>query len=159
MTMVYFQRAARGSDTETVLGADKKCGTKCAELGCDFYRAGCPCQCRNCAKYTDCCEDWQAACAGGSTTCSQVVNEAISYARRQCFSSVNVTDSLTYEWGCGPACVSTSALVDVESPLAKLKFGLMALFEANSSLPIDTSLWGATAHIQTVWTLGGTTSP
>ena len=53
-------------------------------------------------------------------------------------------------WGCGPSCESTAALADVSSHLAKLKFGLMAHFEARG-MAVDTRLWGATAHIQTVW--------
>ena len=72
------------------------------------------------------------------------------YAAAHDASEVAVRDVLTYVWGCGPACTSTAALVDVTSRLAQLKYGLMAHFEAKG-MAVDKSLWGATAHIQTVW--------
>ena len=86
----------------------------------------------------------------GWPSCSQVVSESLAYAREQGVGTVHPFDALTFMWGCGSSCTSSAALVDVSSPLAALKYGLMAHFEA-SGLPVDVSLWGATAHIQTVW--------
>ena len=77
----------------------------------------------------------------------------MDFAKTHNASSVSVLDALTYLWGCGPpgsGCAPTAALVDVTSSLAQLKFGLMEHFRANGA-HVDTSLWGATAHIQTVW--------
>ena len=143
MTMVFFEKSFQQRP--------QPCGTSCAALGCHFYNASCPCQCSNCVKYHDCCDDWRTACGGGGEeTCEEAVSEAISYAAAHDASEVAVRDVLTYVWGCGPACTSTAALVDVTSRLAQLKYGLMAHFEAKG-MAVDKSLWGATAHIQTVW--------
>lgn len=66
---------------------------------------------------------------------------------------VAVRSELTVLWGCGDDCVSTSALVNVDSELAKLKFGLMAHFQQTKLIGgvVSTALWGGTAHIQTVF--------
>ena len=91
-----------------------------------------------------------ASCAA-QLSCAQAIEQAMQHAKRANASLINVSSSLTHMWGCGPTCASTSALVDVDSDLAKLKYGLMTHFEATSGMEVDTSLWGATAHIQTVW--------
>ena len=49
--------------------------------------------------------------------------------------------------------MSSSALVNVDSELAKIKFGLIAHFQQTKLTGgvVSTALWGGTAHIQTVF--------
>ena len=74
----------------------------------------------------------------------------VSFAVSLCVSMcLKHTGRSRYMWGCGPACKSSSALVDVESQLARMKYGLMDHFAALGASVQNTS-WGGTAHIQTV---------
>ena len=64
-------------------------------------------------------------------------------------SELDVRGSLTHMWGCGAAggsCHPSSVLVDVASPLAQLKYGVMDALLAQG-YAVDTTSWGATAHI------------
>jgi hypothetical protein len=87
---------------------------------------------------------------GGNLSCTQAVSESMAYAKDQGYGTVAVSPALTYLWGCGPDCAPSATLVDVRSPLARLKFGLIQHFVA-SGMRVDISTWGSTAHIQTVW--------
>ena len=53
----------------------------------------------------------------------------------------------------GATCVSSSALVRVNSTLALMKYGLMAHFQSLKLQggEVSTALWGGTPHIQTVF--------
>ena len=81
---------------------------------------------------------------------ADVIAGAIELASSQSYGTLGVQGALTHLWGCGPSCHSTSALLDVDSPLARLKFDLMEHF-ARLGVPVDTSVWGGTPHMQTVW--------
>ena len=76
--------------------------------------------------------------------------EAVRWAQGHAPRIMPVRNALTFLWGCGPECRSTAALVNVSSGLARLKSGLMQYFEARG-MAVETTLWGGTAHIQTVW--------
>jgi hypothetical protein len=80
-----------------------------------------------------------------------IIAVAMAFAKEHDgMSELDVRSSLTHMWGCGPAggsCHPSSVLVDVVSPLAKLKYGVMdALLE--QGYLVDTTSWGATAHIE-----------
>ena len=77
----------------------------------------------------------------------EVVAEAMAWAAKNDYGVIPVKGALTYMWGCGPGCESSAALVDVSSALAKMKYGLMDLFEGKG-YEVDRTSWGGTAHIQ-----------
>ena len=81
------------------------------------------------------------------TLAKQVVSEALAFAKANDIGVLPVRAALTYMWGCGPGCKSSSVLVDVTSGLAKMKFALMDHF-ANQGFEVDRSSWGGTAHVQ-----------
>jgi hypothetical protein len=73
--------------------------------------------------------------------------------QRRVGADVAVRQVLTSLWGCGPLCTgSSSALVDVGSDLAQMKFALMRHFQQSTLYGgvVSTDLWGGTAHIQVV---------
>jgi hypothetical protein len=79
-----------------------------------------------------------------------VIADAMAWAKAHGYETVRVHDALTFMWGCGPSCHSTAALVDVNSRLAGLKYGLMEHLETRG-LRVEKTLWGGTAHIETVY--------
>ena len=81
---------------------------------------------------------------------SDTISQAVAWAKQEDISIVEVQSSLTYMWGCGGGCRSTSALVDVDSDLARLKFGLMDHF-SQLGMGVERTAWGGTAHVQVVW--------
>ena len=103
------------------------------------------------------------ASRGGSTVTKTtngqfVLDEAArwlakSEQRNKYLDTISVLSELTVMWGCGNDCASNSALVNVDSDLAKLKFALMKHFQQTKLTGgvVSTALWGGTAHIQTVF--------
>ena len=90
-----------------------------------------------------------SAGGGNISTGALAVQEALRWVRAAGFETIPVRSALQYMWGCGPACKSTSALVDVDSQLARLKYGLVDHFAALGA-GVENTSWGGTAHIQTV---------
>ena len=80
-----------------------------------------------------------------------MIADAITWTKAKSLGSVQIKSALTYMWGCGDSCDSTSVLVDVASPLAKMKSGLMDYFEKTKGMEVDRTAWGGTAHIQVVF--------
>eukprot|EP01063_Lacrimia_lanifica_P037913 TRINITY_DN7935_c0_g1_i1.p4 TRINITY_DN7935_c0_g1~~TRINITY_DN7935_c0_g1_i1.p4 ORF type:complete len:211 (+),score=81.82 TRINITY_DN7935_c0_g1_i1:91-723(+) len=81
----------------------------------------------------------------------KVVDGAMDFMKASNVTSVPVRESLTYMWGCGDACIGAteSALVDVDSPLAKMKYALMDHFD-QQGYQVDRRAWGATAHVKII---------
>ena len=78
--------------------------------------------------HTHCTMVYFEAGGGNITTGSLAVAEARRWValpaqRSWLGSAIPVRQALRYMWGCGPSCKSTSALIDVDSQLARLKYG------------------------------------
>lgn len=101
---------------------------------------------------THCTMVYFEAGGGNITTGALAIQEALRWVATQrswLSEAIPVQQALRYMWGCGPACKSSSALVDVESQLARMKYGLMDHF-ATLGASVQNTSWGGTAHIQTV---------
>ena len=73
---------------------------------------------------THCTMVYFEAGGGNITNGALAVEEALRWVATQrswLNEAIPVRQALRYMWGCGPACKSTSALVDVESKLARMK--------------------------------------
>jgi hypothetical protein len=92
------------------------------------------------------------------TLANEIIAEAMTWTKQSRIGIIPIKQTLTYMWGCGPDCSSTSVLVDVNSALAKMKFGLMDFFESRG-IKVERTAWGATAHIQVVWSDENTEQP
>lgn len=101
---------------------------------------------------THCTMVYFEASGGNITTGALAIQEALRWVATQhswLSEAIPVQQALRYMWGCGPACKSSSALVDVDSQLARMKYGLMDHF-ATLGASVQNTSWGGTAHIQTV---------